>query len=291
MIEALQFDFMRNALMAGVLVSIACGIIGTFVVVNRIVFISGGIAHAAYGGIGLGYFFKFSPVLGAVVFSVAAALGMGMVQRRTQQRADTIIGVMWAIGMAIGIILIDLAEGYKADLMSYLFGSILAVSYQDLQIMLVLDLIIIMLAIVFYRELLAISFDETFATVTNVPVDAIYLTLMCMIALTIVMMMRVVGLIMVIALLTMPAAISGQFMRSMKKMMVLASILGIVFTTAGLWLSYALNLTSGATIILVAGVVYLLSTIVQPLRKRLAPVGLRSLAARSQNQHWQDSQL
>lgn len=291
MIEALQFDFMRNALMAGVLVSIACGIIGTFVVVNRIVFISGGIAHAAYGGIGLGYFFKFSPVLGAVVFSVAAALGMGMVQRRTQQRADTIIGVMWAIGMAIGIILIDLAEGYKADLMSYLFGSILAVSYQDLQIMLVLDLIIIMLAIVFYRELLAISFDETFATVTNVPVDAIYLTLMCMIALTIVMMMRVVGLIMVIALLTMPAAISGQFMRSMKKMMVLASILGIVFTTAGLWLSYALNLTSGATIILVAGVVYLLSTIVQPLRKRLAPVGLRSLAARSQNQHWQDSQF
>jgi zinc transport system permease protein len=286
MIEALQFDFMRNALMAGVLVSIACGIIGTFVVVNRIVFISGGIAHAAYGGIGLGYFFKFSPVLGAVIFSVAAALGMGMVQRRTQQRADTIIGVMWAIGMAIGIILIDLAEGYKADLMSYLFGSILAVSYQDLQIMLALDLIIITLAIVFYRELLAISFDETFAKVTNVPVDAIYLTLMCMIALTIVMMMRVVGLIMVIALLTMPAAISGQFMRSMKKMMVLASILGIIFTTAGLWLSYALNLTSGATIILVAGVVYLLSTIVQPLRKRLAPVGLPSLAARSQNQHW-----
>lgn len=269
MIEALQFDFMRNALMAGVLVSIACGIIGTFVVVNRIVFISGGIAHAAYGGIGLGYFFKFSPILGAVIFSVAAALGMGMVQRRTQQRADTIIGVMWAIGMAIGIILIDLAQGYKADLMSYLFGSILTVSYQDLQIMLVLDLIIVALAIVFYRELLAISFDETFATVTNVPVDAIYLTLMCMIALTIVMMMRVVGLIMVIALLTMPAAISGQFMRSMKKMMVLASILGIVFTTAGLWLSYALNLTSGATIILVAGLVYLLSTIVQPLRKRL----------------------
>ncbi len=136
--------------------------------------------------------------------------------------------------------------------------------------MLVLDLIIITLAIVFYRELLAISFDETFATVTNVPVDAIYLTLMCMIALTIVMMMRVVGLIMVIALLTMPAAISGQFMQSMKKMMVLASILGIVFTSVGLWLSYALNLTSGATIILVAGVVYLLSTIVQPLRKRLA---------------------
>lgn len=269
MIEALQFDFMRNALIAGVLVSIACGIIGTFVVINRIVFISGGIAHAAYGGIGLGYFFKFSPVLGAMIFSVAAALGMGIVQRRTQQRADTIIGVMWAIGMAIGIILIDLAEGYKADLMSYLFGSILTVSLRDLLVMLALDVIIVVLAIVFYRELLAISFDETFATVTNVPVDAIYLTLMCMIALTTVMMMRVVGLIMVIALLTMPAAISGQYMRSMKKMMLLASILGIVFTTAGLWLSYWLNLTSGATIILIAGAVYFLSAIAQLLRKNL----------------------
>lgn len=272
MLEALQFDFMRNALMAGVLVSIACGIIGTFVVINRIVFISGGIAHAAYGGIGLGYFFKFSPVLGAVIFSMVAALGMGIVQRRTQQRADTIIGVMWAIGMAIGIILIDLTEGYKADLMSYLFGSILTVSSRDLLIMLVLDLIIITLAFVFYRELLAISFDETFATVVNVPVNTIYLTLMCMIALTIVMMMRVVGLIMVIALLTMPAAISGQYMHSMQKMMVLASILGIVFTTAGLWLSYTFNLTSGATIILVAALVYLLSAITQPLRRKLHPV-------------------
>ena len=186
MIEALQFDFMRNALVAGVLVSIACGIIGTFVVINRIVFISGGIAHAAYGGIGLGYFFRFNPVLGAVIFSLAAALGMGIVQRYTRQRADTIIGVMWAIGMAIGIILVDLAGGYKADLMSYLFGSILAVSWRDLLIMLLLDAIIVGLAVLFYKELLAISFDETFATVANVPVDAIYLTLMCTIALTVV---------------------------------------------------------------------------------------------------------
>jgi zinc transport system permease protein len=273
MIEALQFDFMRNALAAGILVSIACGIIGTFVVVNRIVFVSGGIAHAAYGGIGLGYYFKFSPVLGAIIFSVIAALGMGWVQRKTQQRADTIIGVMWAIGMAIGIILVDLSGGYKADLMSYLFGSILAVSTDDLRIMLALDVIIILVFILFYKELLAISFDETFATITNIPVDAIYLTLMCMIALTIVMMMRVVGLIMVIALLTMPAAISGQFVNTMKKMIVLASLLGICFTMVGLWLSYTLNLTSGATIILVAGGAYLVSVLLQPwLRRPHRPV-------------------
>jgi zinc transport system permease protein len=271
MIEALQFDFMRNALMAGVLVSIACGIIGTFVVINRIVFISGGIAHAAYGGIGLGYFFQFSPVLGAVIFSVAAALGMGIAQRQTRQRADTIIGVMWAIGMAIGILLVDLTGGYKADLMSYLFGSILTVSSSDLAIVLVLDLVVIVLVALFYKELLAISFDETFATVANVPVDAIYLTLMCTIALTVVMMMRVVGLIMVIALLTMPAAISGQFVKDMRKMMVLASVLSMVFTTVGLWLSYFFNLTSGATIILVAGAVYLFSLVVQPLMGRTQP--------------------
>ncbi|HIK19462.1 MAG TPA: metal ABC transporter permease [Leptolyngbyaceae cyanobacterium M33_DOE_097] len=285
MIEALQFDFMRNALIAGTLVSVACGIIGTFVVINRIVFISGGIAHAAYGGIGLGYFFKLSPVLGAVIFSVAAALGMGIVQRRTHQRADTMIGVMWAIGMAIGIILIDLTEGYKADLMSYLFGSILTVTSHDLLIMLILDIVIVILAIAFYRELLAISFDEVFATISNVPVNVIYLTLMCMIALTIVMMMRVVGLIMVIALLTMPAAISGQYMKSMKKMMALASLLGIVFTTSGLWLSYLLNLTSGATIILVAGLGYCLSAIAQLFKKRLSSAAIREAPTSNQSRY------
>ncbi|MBL7201897.1 MAG: metal ABC transporter permease [Anaerolineae bacterium] len=259
MVEALQYTFMRNALLAGVLVSVACGIVGTLVVVNRIVFISGGIAHAAYGGIGLGYYLKVNPVLGAIVFSLAAALGMGAVQRKTRQRADTIIGVMWAIGMAVGILFVDLSEGYKADLMSYLFGSILAVPSSDLWIMLGLDMLIIALVVLFYKELLAISYDETFATVENVPVDAIYLVLVCMIALTVVMMMRVVGLIMVIAMLTMPAAISGQYARDIKRMMVLSSVLGVAFTVAGLFLSYALNLTSGATIILVSGTAYLLS--------------------------------
>jgi len=268
MIEALQFDFMRNALAAGVLVSIACGVVGTYVVINRIVFLSGGIAHAAYGGIGLGYLLGFNPIWGAIAFSLVSALGMGTVRRKTKQRADTIIGAMWAIGMALGIIFVDLTRGYKADLMSYLFGSILAVPSSDLLIMLMLDILIVVLVSFFYKELLAISFDETFATVEGVPVDAIYLILVCMIALTVVMMMRVVGLIMVIALLTMPAAISAQFVKDMRKTMLLASILGILFTTTGLWLSYFLNLTSGATIILVAGASYLLSLAAKPLLRR-----------------------
>ncbi|MFH1085438.1 MAG: metal ABC transporter permease [Chloroflexota bacterium] len=268
MTEALSYDFMRNALLAGLLVSVACGIIGTLVVINRIVFISGGIAHAAYGGIGLAYFARINPLWGAIVFSLAAALGMGYIQRRTRQRTDTVIGVMWAIGMALGVILLDLTPGYKADLMSYLFGSILTVPATDLLLMLGLDVVIVALVILFYKELLAISFDETFATLQNVPVEAIYMVLVCLIALTVVMTMRVVGLIMVIALLTMPAATSGQLVRNMRGMMVVASALGAAFTFVGLWLSYWLNLTSGATIILVAAVVYLSSLAAGRLRRR-----------------------
>ncbi|MEG3436093.1 metal ABC transporter permease [Pannus brasiliensis CCIBt3594] len=259
MLEALQFDFMRNAILAGILVSIACGIVGTLVVVNRTVFISGGIAHAAYGGIGLGYFFRFDPVLGAIAFSVFSALAMGILQRRSRERADTTIGVLWALGMAIGIIFLDLTPGYKADVMSYLFGSILTVPASTLWLMLAIDISIIILVTVFYKELLAISFDETFATIRDLPVEAIYLGFMGITALTIVLVMQVVGLILVIALLTIPAAISGQFARDIKPMMVLAGALGIVFTLVGLTLSYLFNLTSGATIILVAGAVYLLS--------------------------------
>lgn len=261
LISLFDYAFMRNALAAGVLVSIACGVIGTYVVIKRIVFISGGIAHTAYGGIGLGYFFNFNPVIGAILFSLAAAFGMGIVHRRTRQRSDTIIGVMWALGMAIGIILIDRSPGYKADLMSYLFGSILAVPQTDLIIMSVLNLVIISLVILFYKELLAVAFDETFAAIQNVPVDALEILLLSMIGLTIVMMMRVVGLIMVIALLTIPAAISGLFIRNIKKMMAVSSLLGISFTVIGLIVSYYFNLTSGATIILVAGVTYFIALV------------------------------
>ncbi len=258
MIDVLQLEFMQRALMAGILVSIACGIIGTYVVVNRVVFISGGIAHAAYGGIGLGYFLRINPVVGAIVFSLGGALAMGAVQRRTRERADTVIGMMWAVGMALGIIFVDLSPGYVVDLMSYLFGSILTVPRVDLAIMVLLDAVIIALVAAFYKELLGISFDETFATIANVPVGAIYLLLLSLIALTVVMLMRVVGLILVIALLTMPAAISGQFTSDLKRMMAMSVLLGMLFTTAGLWLSYALNLTSGATIILTSACAFFL---------------------------------
>lgn len=256
MLEALQYSFFRNALMAGVLVSIACGVIGTFIVVNRLVFLSGGIAHAAYGGIGIAYFFNQSPVLGAILFSLLSAFGMGTVARKTRERADTIIGVMWATGMALGIIFLDLSPGYKADLMSYLFGSILAVPGSDLLFMLILDLVILFITAFLYKGLIAISFDEEFATVENVPVNTLYFILVALIALTVVVTMRLVGLIMVISLLTIPAAIAGIYVKDMKKMMGIAVLLGILFSISGLFLSYFFNLTSGATIILVSGSAY-----------------------------------
>jgi len=257
--EALHFEFMRNAIMAGVFVSIACGVVGTLVVVNRIVFISGGIAHAAYGGIGLAIYMGISPTIGAGIFSVGSSLIMGAVSLKSRHRTDTIIGVLWAVGMAIGVVLVDLTPGYHVDLMSYLFGSILAVPKSDLWFMLPLDLVIILVVLFFYKEFLAISYDAEFARVRGVPVNALYLVLFCMIGFSVVMIIRIVGLILVIALLSIPPYIAERFTTSLGKMMVLSSLFGIFFTLIGLWISYRFNLTSGAAIILVAGTGFFLT--------------------------------
>ena len=256
MIEALQFDFMRNALAAGLLVSIACGVIGTLVVVNRMVFLAGGVAHAAYGGIGLAFFLRLPPTLGALLFAGASALVMGSLSLRYRERADVFIGVLWAVGMALGVVLIDLTPGYHVDLMSYLFGSILAVPARDVWIMAGCDAVILLAVVVFLKEFEAISYDEEFAEAAGVPVRALYLVLMALVALSVVMLIRVVGLILVIALLSIPAFIAERHTRTLGRMMVLASVLGALFTVAGLALSFHFDLTSGAAIILVAGTAF-----------------------------------
>ncbi len=266
--EAMQFEFMRNALIGGILVSISCGIIGTLVVVNRIAFISGGIAHAAYGGIGLAFYFGLPPSLGAALFSVVVSMIMGAVSLRSKHRADTIIGVLWAVGMGLGIILIDLTPGYNVDLMSYLFGSILTVPKIDIWFMIPLDIFIVLITLVFYKEFLAMSYDEDFAFVVGVPVKTLYFLLLCLTALSIVMIIRVVGLILVIALLTIPPYIAERYTTSLGKMMVLSSFLGTLFTVVGLWISYNYDLTSGATIIMVAGLGFFLSQAVDLLMRR-----------------------
>lgn len=214
MFEVFQFEFMRNALAAGILASVVCGLIGTFVVVNRIVFISGGIAHAAYGGIGLAFFLGLSPLLGILGFSLAVALVMAGVNLRARERADTVIGVLWAVGMAMGVILIDLTPGYNVDLMSYLFGSILVVPRSDLYLMVALTGVIFLAIGYFYRDFVALSYDEEFARIRGVPVARLYVLLMVMIALTVVLIIRVVGLILVIALLTIAPYITERYARS-----------------------------------------------------------------------------
>ena len=263
----LQYEFMRNALIAGLLASVSCGIIGAFVVVKKMVSISGAISHASFGGIGLGYFLRVSPILGGLFFSILSALGMGLVSRRTRLSEDTAIGIMWAVGMAAGIIFIGLTPGYAPDLFSYLFGSILTVPLLDIIMMLVLDIFIIIVISLLYKEFFAISFDEEFATVMGVPTEALYLTLLCLVALTIVILIRIVGVILVIALLTIPAAAARQFTYNLKLMMVLSIVFGALFTFAGLLLSYYLDLASGATIIMVSAVSFFIIYGASRLRK------------------------
>jgi len=250
--EALQLEFVRNALMAGVLVSIVCGVIGTLVVVNRIVFLAGGIAHAAYGGIGLAFFMGWPYAVGTTGVSILSAGVMAAVTLKARHRVDAMVGVIWAVGMAIGVVLLDLTPGYNVDLMSYLFGSILAVPGSDLWQMAAIGIAVIAIVTYYYNDFLAMSYDDEFARLRNVPVTFLYCLLLGMVALTVVMIIRVVGLILVIALLTIPPFIAEKFTGSLRAMMVLSSILSCLFTITGLWLSYLFNLTSGATIILVA---------------------------------------
>lgn len=254
--------------MAGLLASIACGIVGVYVVVKKVVSMSGSIAHASFGGIGLGYLLKFSPVLGAMLFALLSALTMGLVTRKTKLPEDTATGILWALGMALGIIFIGLTPGYAPDLMTYLFGNILTVPGSDLALMLALDILILGIVVAFYKEFLLLSFDEEFSTSVGMQVNALYLLLLCMIALTVVVLIRVVGMILVIAMLTFPAALARQFTHDMKRMMLLAVIFGILFTLGGLWLSYMLNLASGATIILFSGTILLLSCALRGLLTR-----------------------
>jgi zinc transport system permease protein len=269
--EALQYEFMRNALAAGLLASVICGVLGTLVVVNRIVFLSGGIAHAAYGGIGIAFFFGWPFLVGTLGFALAAAFAMAAIMFNAKHRSDTFIGVLWAVGMATGVILLDLTPGYNVDLMSYLFGSILTVPPSDLWLMLTVAIVIVAVMGFFYHDYLALSYDEEFARVRGVPVRFLYFLMIALLAVGIVMIIQIVGLILVIALLTIPPYIAEKYARSMLAMMAYATGLSVIFTVSGLFLSYRFNLTSGATIILVAAAGFLASFCVDRFVNRRQP--------------------
>ncbi len=259
MFEILQYEFMRNALAAGLIASVLCGVIGVYVILNRIVFIGDGVAHAAFGGIGIGYLAGIDPLLVGVIFALACALGIGRVSR-AKVAEDTAIGVFLAMGMAVGVLCMSLGKGYGRDLFDYLFGNILAVTREDVYLVFVLTAIMIAAVALLYKELLITSFDPAYAEALGVPVESIRLLLLSMVALSVVVLIKIVGIVMVIALLTIPAAVSRQHLSSLINIMIVAVILGMAFVTSGLAISYIFDLPSGATIILVASAAFFLST-------------------------------
>jgi zinc transport system permease protein len=252
MLGILGFEFFRNALIAGLIASIACGIIGTFVVVKRLVSMSGGLAHAAFGGVGLGYFLGIDPFLGAAGFTLGIAFLIGAIREKFGLYVETLVGAVWAAGMAVGILFIALTPGYAPELFGFLFGNILLIPSGDLWIMGLLALVILIIVVAGFNQLMAVTFDEEYARVMDLPVTALLLLLILLIALTVVVLIRVVGIILVIALLTIPPAIAREYTGTLRTMMALAVVTATLFTLGGLFFSYALNVPSGATIILLA---------------------------------------
>src|SRR5512137_637016 len=238
MIDLLQYDFMKSALAAGIAASMLCGIIGIYVILNRIVFISDGIAHAAFGGIGLGYFLGFEPMAFGIISAIVTALGIGMVSSRSKVTEDTAIGVFMATGMALGVLFMSLSRGYSKDLYGFLFGNILAVTWADVGLLLSLTLAVLVLVYLLYKEFLILSFDPVYGEAIGLPVKKLRLLLLVIVAFSVVLLIKIVGIIMVIALLTIPGTISRQHFKGLPTIMAGSILCGAVFVSAGLFISY-----------------------------------------------------
>jgi zinc transport system permease protein len=269
MIEAiLHYRFLQNALMAAVLASIVCGVIGVIIIEKKWVMMSGGIAHTAYGGVGLGYLCGFEPILGALLFAVLSAFGIGLIKRRSSVRAEVITGLFWSIGMALGVLFIAAMPGYPPDLSSYLFGNILAVTRLDLVLAAILTALVLLVVVVFYQHWKLYIFDEEYAAITGLPTAILEYLLLVLVALAVVVMIRTAGIILVLALLITPAALAGLFTRNLLSRMLVASFLGILFCLAGLWISYLTNAPTGAVIVVLAAVCFFLAFGVRALIER-----------------------
>ena len=249
MIELFKYQFFIHAILAACLTSISCGIIGTYIVSRRIVFISGGISHASFGGIGIGYFLGINPIFGAAVFSTFSAIGIEALSKKSGLRKDSLIGMVWSFGMAVGIIFVFITPGYASDLMGYLFGNILTVSSFDILLMACLTFFIILFFLLLFKEILSVSFDEEYARTQGVPSTLINYSLISLVALTIVINIRVVGIILVISLLTIPQVTSNLFSKKFKHIIFYSIGFGFLSSISGLFLSYKLNIPSGASII------------------------------------------
>lgn len=272
LIQLFEYEFFRNAFSSAFLMSVSCGLIGTYIVARRMVFISGGITHASFGGVGISYYFGWPPMAGAAVFALVAAVITENLTRKKLIRNDSLIAVMWSLGMAIGIIFIYLTPGYSPNLMSFLFGSIITVTQLDLSLMLALTVTVTFIFILFYRVILFVSFDEQFARTRGIPVMLVNYMLIILVALTIVLSIRVAGIILVLSLLTIPQNTANLFTSSFGRILIWSVVIGFVGAIAGLITSYYLNIPSGATIIFSLVIIYLGGRIVRSLQNHKRPV-------------------
>jgi zinc transport system permease protein len=276
-IEALfnpAMPFVRNALLAGLLSSVMFGILGTIVTVKRIASLAGAISHAVLGGIGLALFLSttknitfMTPITGALLFALLAALIIGLVSMKAKQREDTVINAIWAIGMSLGVLFMAKAAGYT-DPTSYLFGNILLVSKQDLILMLILDIGVIVLVALFYPQLEAASFDNEFAQVRGIPTNILFLIILSVTAIAIVLLQTYVGIVMVIAMLTLPAGTAGFSARNMGMMMVFSYLYSTLFSVGGLVVGWHYDLPVGAVVVVLSGSVFLLFSFISMLNKK-----------------------
>lgn len=258
LIELFSYDFFLKAFLAAVFASISCGIVGSYIVSRRIVFVSGGITHASFGGIGLAFLLGFNPLLGAVIFAVMSALGIQFFTNVAKVREDSSIAIWWSLGMALGIIFIFITPGYTPNPMSYLFGNILTVTIAELVWMLLLNVVIVLFFGLFFRKILYIAFDEEFARAAGLPVTLFNYLIITLIALTVVLNIRVVGIILILSLLTIPQATANLFTKDFRKMLMLSSLFAFVGTISGLFISYFMDIPSGAAIIFTLVVIFAL---------------------------------
>jgi zinc transport system permease protein len=282
MIDVLSYAFFQNALIISALSSIAAGIVGTYIVVKRMSLVSGSISHAAFGGLGISYFLGMNPLLGATAFSLLASSGVAFFRKSAGNRLDVLLSFLWATGMAIGLVFIFLTPGYATDLFTFLFGNILLVSAADIWMILALDMIILLAVSLMYNSFLAATFDEEFAEVGNLKTGIVYAVLFGLMALTIVTTIRVVGIVLMIAILTLPAATAQLFKKRLKEIMALSAAIALLASVSGLFISYYLDFSTGPIIVLILSFLYLLGMLVKgngkPVRgKEIVRAGCKNI--------------
>jgi ABC-type Mn2+/Zn2+ transport systems, permease components len=268
--DIISYPFLYRAFIAGLLLSIAAGIVGTYIIARRLVFLTGGITHASFGGIGMAYFAGINPIWGAFVFSILSALGIDLATTRGKLREDSAIGMLWSFGMAIGIIFIALTPGYAPNLMGFLFGSIVTVTTFDLIVIIAVNIIVLLSFGAFFRWILYSAFDAEFAKTQNIPVHLVNSLMLILVSITIVAGIRMVGIILLLSILTLPSSTANLFTRRFKTIALIAIAINMISISAGLIFAFELNIPSGAAVVFVQVLVFAIAKLFVTIRMYLS---------------------